>query len=239
MPFLPLEVLKSGALELGFELSPTQLDQLDAFAEMLIDANRKLNLTRITSPEDIVISHYLDSLTCLTTVPVEQNAHVIDVGTGAGFPGIPIAIARPDLSVTLLDSLRKRLDFLGEAASTLELRNVKAVHARAEDAGRESQYRDSYDLAVTRALANMRVLVELCLPFVKPGEYLIAQKGADVEDEVDRSRTIVGQLGAKVIRTKRVTVPHSDIEHTLVLVQKLRPTPETFPRKWKRIAERK
>ena len=238
MAFLPLDVLKSGTLELGVELSPTQLDQLDTFAQMLVDANRKLNLTRITSPEDIVTSHYLDSLTCLTAVTVEQNARVIDVGTGAGFPGVPIAIARPDLNVTLLDSQRKRLDFLSEATRTLGLSNLQTVHARAENAGREGQHRDAYDLAVTRALANMRVLVELCLPFVKAGGYLVAQKGAGIEEELERARPVNGQIGGKLVGVQRVTVPHSDVEHTLVLVRKTKPTPETFPRKWKRIAER-
>ncbi|OFX15662.1 MAG: hypothetical protein A2Z18_10895 [Armatimonadetes bacterium RBG_16_58_9] len=238
MAFLPLDLLTSGAAELGIHLSPTQLDQLDTFAGMLVETNRKLNLTRITGPEDIVTGHYLDSLTCLTAVDIERGSSVIDVGTGAGFPGIPMAVARPDLNLTLLDSLRKRLDFLSEAARSLGLANVETMRARAEDVGRDGTHREAYDFAVTRALANVRMLVELCLPFVKTGGYLIAQKGADIEGELDRARPIIGQLGGKLVEVKRVTIPHSDIERTLVLIEKVKPTPDTFPRGWKKMAAR-
>ena len=144
-PFLPLELLRSGASELGMDLTRTQLEQFDAFAELLVETNRKFNLTRITDPRDIVLNHYLDSLTCLRAIKIERDSSVVDVGTGAGFPGIPIKIARPDLALGLLDSSRKKLRFLSAAAGELGLENVEVIHVRAEEAGRKVGLREKYD----------------------------------------------------------------------------------------------
>ncbi len=239
MAFLPLELLASGALELDLELSSAQLEQFDEFARMLVEANRKHNLTRITDPHDIVTRHYLDSLTCLSAREIDRGSKVIDVGTGAGFPGIPMAIARNDLKLTLLDSLRKRLTFLEEAARELGLTNVEMVHARAEDAGRDRAHREVFDVAVTRALSRVKVIVELCLPLVKVGGCLIVQKSKDVEDELDEARAMMGQLGGRLAEVARLTIPHTDIKRCLVIVEKVKPTPEGFPRPWGRIADGK
>ena len=239
MAFLPLELVSSGASELGIELSCEQLGQFDEFARMLVEANRKHNLTRITDPHDIVTRHYLDSLTCLSARAIDSGSSVIDVGTGAGFPGIPMAIARNDLKVTLLDSLRKRLAFLEDAAGKLGLSNVETVHARAEDAGRDSAHREVYDVAVTRALSRVKVIVELCLPLVRVGGYLIAQKSKDVEHELDEARAMIGQLGGRLSEAARLTIPYTDIQRSLVIVEKTKPTPDEFPRRWGRIAATK
>ena len=160
------QLLASGANELGMNLSDRQLDMFDAFTAMMLEWNTKLNLTRITDPEEIAVKHYLDSLVLLAKVEVPEGSSVIDIGTGAGFPGIPLKIARPDLRLTLLDSVRKRLAFLEAAVSELSLSDVEVVHSRAEDAARDKHLRERFDYAVARAVAGLNILAELCLGLV-------------------------------------------------------------------------
>lgn len=239
MPFLPIDLLRTGARDLGIELADDQLDQLDRFAEMLVETNRRLNLTRITDPEEIVTGHYLDSLTCLPTFSPSDGAKCIDVGAGGGFPGIPIAIARPDLAVTLLDAARKRVDFLARAAAELGLTNVRAHHGRAEDLGRDRSHRESYDVAWARAVAEMQVLVELCLPLVRVGGAFVAQKSEDVADEVADAKPLAGQLGGGTPEIRRIRIPHTQISRSIVVVRKTRRTPPAFPRPYARIMRRR
>ena len=207
MPFLPLELLRDGAFELGTALSDAQLDQLDEFAIFMVETNRTHNLTRVVEPEAIATLHILDSLTTLAAADFRKNATLVDVGAGAGFPGIPIAIARPDLSVTLVDSTRKKTDFLSRAITRLGISNAVAIHARAEDLGHEKGHREHYDIACARALAEMSVLAELCLPLVRIGGITIAQKAAGIAAEVDRARPVIGQLGGRVERSVSIGSP--------------------------------
>ena len=236
--FLPLDLLSSGARELGVELCDAALRQLDEFARLLVDRNRSLNLTRITDPREIVINHYLDSLTCLAAASFEPGARVIDVGTGAGFPGIPIAVARPDLRIILMDSTRKKLAYVQEAAGQIGLTNVELLNARAEGAGHDPSHRESYDIVLTRALSEMRVVVELCLPLARVGGLLIAQKGVGIEEEVNAALPVIGQLGGRLDGVERIRLPHTDMPRALAVVSKVKPTPPGFPRPYARIVRR-
>lgn len=234
--FLPLELLRDGARELGVELSDTQLAQLDAFASQLVETNKTLNLTRITEPEEIVTEHYLDSFTCLAAAKIKQGSRVIDIGTGAGFPGAPIKIARPDLDVTLLDSSGKKLSFINETLKSIGIEDAGLVHARAEEAGRDHEHREKYDVAFARALSEMKVVAELALPLVRVGGLLIAQKSEGADEEIEAARAIIGQLGGRIEKIVRVSIPHTDIVRQLVVVWKTKPTPQQFPRAYSRIA---
>ena len=239
MPFLPLDILKTGASELGIELFEQQLDQLDRFAALVVEANSKFNLTRITEPRDIVVNHYLDSLLCLWSLEPAKGARVIDVGTGAGFPGVPIKIVRPDLDVTLLDGTMKKVRFLAEAAESLGLQGVEAVHGRAEALGHEKAHRERYDVVYARALADLRALAEMCLPLVRVGGFVVAAKSAEIESEIEAARSIVGQLGGAIEKIVRTHIPGTDIPRVIVVLVKLKPTPAAFPRSYPRIAGRK
>lgn len=248
---LPIEMLKDGARELGIELSDDQLWQLDRFAQLLVKANKTLNLTRITDPTEIVVSHYLDSFTCLAAVKIKPNARVIDIGTGAGFPGVPVKIVRSDLDVTLLDSAAKKLKFvesaLCELAESSKQRaespeggpiSCRLVHARAEEAGRDSAHREHYDVAFARALADMKVLAELALPLVKVGGILIAQKSEGADEEIDAARPLIGQLGGRIENIRRIAIPSTDIIRQLVVIIKAKPTPPQFPRPYAQITRK-
>ena len=236
MPFLPLDLLKSGASELGIELDGIQLDQFDRFAAFMVETNRKFNLTRITDPEAIVTNHILDSLTCLWAVDLPIGAKVIDVGTGAGFPGIPVKIARPDLHVTLLDGTFKKVKFLSEAIALLSLGGIEPVHGRAEELAHEKGHRERYDAVYVRALSELKPLVEMCLPFAKVGGRLVAQKGPEIEEELAAARPMIGQLGGAVEKTVRTHIPGTDVARTLVVISKIKQTPRQYPRAYAKIA---
>lgn len=235
MPLLPLDALESGASDIGIELSDSQLALLDRFASLLVDANSRFNLTRITEPSEIVTGHYLDSLLYLWAVDISEGAAVIDVGTGAGFPGVPLKIARPDLSVTLVDSTAKKVRFLEEAISELGLEGVTAIYARAEDLGRDKNHREHYDIVVTRALAEIRVLAELCMPLARVGGRVVVSKGEEIDAELAAGRPMVGQLGGIVEKTVRTRIPGADIPRRFVVTAKVKVTPEQFPRSYAQI----
>lgn len=236
MTAIPLDLLKSGAHELGIELTDAQLNLFDLFASFLVETNQKFNLTRITEPEEIVKSHYLDSLTCLSALDVNQNARIIDVGTGAGFPGIPIKIVRPDIYAVLTDATFKKTNFISEAIEKLKLENIEPVHARAEEIGHDSAFRETFDISYARALSELKVVAELCLPLVKVGGYLVAQKSADISEEIADAKTIIGQLGGKVSDIVTIRIPYTEIERKLIIVKKIKQTPPQFPRAYTKIA---
>ncbi|MCD7904067.1 MAG: 16S rRNA (guanine(527)-N(7))-methyltransferase RsmG [Clostridiales bacterium] len=201
------------------------------YKELLLDWNGKINLTAITDEYEIAYKHFLDSLSPLKFTDFNGKS-VIDVGTGAGFPGLPVKIAEPSVRLVLLDSLNKRVNFLKEVVSALGLRDVDCIHQRAEEAAR-TPLRENFDFALSRAVADMSVLAELCLPFVKVGGYFIALKGPEPEAEVKKAEKAVKLLGGRTEKTEKITI--CDFTHTLVYIKKVRPTPKTYPRQYSKI----
>jgi 16S rRNA (guanine527-N7)-methyltransferase len=225
-----IELLKEGAKEYSVILSNEQTDKFSQYARLLVEWNEKINLTAITDPEGIVIKHFLDSLSIAEFIPDETKT-LIDVGTGAGFPGIPLKIIRENLKVTLLDSLEKRVKFLNEICNNLKLKDIFSVHGRAEDFGVNKNYRERFDSVTARAVANLPVLLEYCLPFVKIGGMFIAMKGPDGKEELKESQKALDILGGEVMDAKIFTLPNSDIERYVILIKKCRHTPTNYPRK--------
>ena len=208
---------------------PALIEPLETFSRMLLEKNQVMNLTAITDPRDVAVLHLLDSL-ALTGLAGLEGRTVVDVGTGAGFPGVPLAIARPSARVTLLDSLGKRVDFLRESCRTLGLDNVECVHGRAEEFAGER--RETFDLAVSRAVAALPVLCELCLPLVKVGGAFWAMKSVDTEEEISASKTAVKVLGGRIQAVSDYTIPTTEVVHRVVCIQKTAPTPKKYPRRF-------
>ncbi len=217
-------------LLLDIGLSEAQALQFETYFKLLIEWNEKINLTAITEESEVITKHFIDSVMCLESGVFEDGSKVIDVGTGAGFPGIPLKIAKSSLDVTLLDSLAKRLNFLGEVVDSLSLENVATVHARAEDGGRVEALREKFDIAISRAVANLSTLSELCLPFVKVGGCFISMKGPGVEEELDSAKKAINILGGKVEKIIPYEIPTTDLNHNLVVIRKISKTPAKFPR---------
>lgn len=233
-----LSNFKKDLEELHIILSSGQLDQFLQYYEMLIEKNKVMNLTAITEFDEVMKKHFVDSLSLVNVFDLNGSFSLIDVGTGAGFPGIPLKIAFPDLKVTLLDSLQKRVGFLQEVIEKLGLREIEAVHGRAEDFARPEQMREKFDLCVSRAVANLSVLSEYCLSYVKVGGKFISYKSDKVsmeseqhKTEIERAEHAISVLGGKLIEQKEFTLPSSDIYRNLIVIEKCRPTPKQYPRK--------
>ncbi|MDD2955542.1 MAG: 16S rRNA (guanine(527)-N(7))-methyltransferase RsmG [Oscillospiraceae bacterium] len=222
------EKLISLAEAAGVALTPQMAEQFDRYAGLLVEWNEKMNLTAITQPEEIVVKHFVDSLIPLAQFPVPQNASVIDVGTGAGFPGLPWKIARPDLKLTLLDSLNKRLNFLNEVLSQLQITG-ETVHARAEDGGKNPQYRERFDIATARAVANLTALSEYCLPYVNVGGYFLALKSGQIDDELEQAKPAIRLLGGKCREIIPYALPDGS-GRSLIVLEKISQTPAKYPR---------
>ena len=216
---------------LGLTLSPEQEAAFDVYTHELADWNAHTNLTAITAPDDVRVRHFLDSLTVLAAVPLAAGAHVIDVGTGAGFPGLPLAIVRPDLRVTLIEATGKKLAFCQHVAEQLNLRSVAFVHARAEEAGHMPDLREQGDLVVARAVARLPALLEYLLPLTRVGGLAVAMKGHTAADEAKDSTRALKLLGGKLREVREFALPGLDEPHALVLVNKVAPTPKGFPRR--------
>lgn len=221
--------------EAEFDLpQPEQLaERFDRYAELLVDWNQKINLTAITAPDDIVIKHFVDSLLLLKAYDVPQGAKMIDVGTGAGFPSVPVAMVRGDIRLTLMDSLNKRINFLTELSAELGV-SAACVHARAEEFGNKAEFREQYDVACARAVAHLRELSEYCLPFVKVGGGFVALKSVGLEQELEEAKAAIGILGGKVEDICRFTLPDG-AERAIAVIRKIRPTPKKFPRPYGKI----
>ncbi len=226
---LPLEVLlKEGAADFGVRLDDTMTTQLLEYKRILLEWNQKMNLTAIEEDREVIQKHFIDSLSIMPFLKDVRT--MIDIGTGAGFPGIPVKIAQPALEVVLLDSLEKRVGFLKEVLSSLKLEGISAIHSRAEDAGAASLYRERFDAAAARAVASLPVLLEYCLPFVRTGGIFVAMKGSIGQEAADAKKAL-DILGGSIEEIKEFTLPGSDMKRTIVIVRKLRQTPTKYPRK--------
>ena len=221
------ETLEHGLEALGLDNS--RIPDLERFAALMLERNQVMNLTAITEPRDVASLHLLDSLALIREAALETEK-IVDVGAGAGFPGMPLAIVKPSLHLTLLDSLGKRVDFLREAAEALGLENVECVHARAEEFA--AQQRERFDAAVSRAVAALPVLCELCLPLVKPGGRMLAMKSSHSEEEIAQARTAIRTLGGELEWVKDYTIPTTEVVHRIVCIRKIAPTPKKYPRRF-------
>lgn len=227
------ELLKTGFAQMKLTVSDAQIAQLKDFTARMLETNKVMNLTGITDPAEIATKHLLDCASLLTAADFSGKT-VVDVGCGAGFPGMPLHLLCPDCQLTLLDSLGKRIKFLQSCIDGMELEHIEAVHARAEEFA--AKHRESYDFAVSRAVAQLNVLAELSLPLVKPGGYFIAMKGKESDAEIDEAKHAIAVLGGKIDRIVDYTIPHTDITHRLVVVQKNKPTPKQYPRPFRKIS---
>lgn len=225
------KLLAQAAAEYGLHLSESQLAAMDTYYRLLIEWNEKINLTAITQPHEVAVKHMIDSLSCYQEDIFSSGTGIIDVGTGAGFPGIPLKIYQPHLKLTLMDSLNKRLLFLREVTDSLALDGVDIVHARAEEGGKNKQHREKYQIAVSRAVARLNVLCELCLPFVKTGGWFIALKGAQYEEEVAEAARAITVLGGRLERTVPVNLPGLADKRAVIYIRKTAATPADYPRR--------
>lgn len=230
-PIVYQTALVDGARALGLTLSPEQADRFNRYAAELIDWNRRVNLTAISDPLEIVHKHFLDSLSTIAACDLRPAERIVDVGSGAGFPGLPIRIARPDVRLTLLEATRKKCDFLRHVVAVLGLNDVAIVNARAEAAGRDPAHREQYDVAIARAVAEMATLAEYLLPFARIGGRVAAQKSGEVEAEVERAGAAIAVLGGRLQHIVSVSVPGLNEARAIVIVQKVAPTPGRYPRR--------
>lgn len=225
-----LHILTEGLAQMG--LPTCAAPRLAEFAGMVLEKNKVMNLTAITDDADFAALHLLDSAVLLTIADF-RGKKVVDVGTGAGFPGMPLRILEPDFDLTLLDSLGKRIAFLQDTCAQMGLARVEAVHARAEEFA--ADHRESYDIATSRAVAALNVLCELALPLVRVGGCFLAMKSVDSDAEIDAARGAIGQLGGHIRAIRNYTIPGTDVQHRVVIIDKLRPTPQQYPRAFAKI----
>ena len=224
-------ILEDGCQAFGVTLTEKQIEQFEKYYELLVEWNKVMNLTGITEFDEVMQKHFVDSAAAAKYVEMEKVNSLIDVGTGAGFPGIPLKILYPHLQVTLLDSLNKRIKFLEEVVDNLGLTGIETVHGRAEDAAKKAEYREQFDLSVSRAVANLASLTEYCLPFVKVGGKFVSYKSVSVDEEIAQSKKAVYVLGGEIGKVEKFNLPESDMERALVIIEKKRSTPKKYPRK--------
>ncbi len=223
------KILADSSKQAGFSLSLLQLEQFDKYYQMLVETNKVMNLTAITEPQEVAVKHMVDSL--MAYDDYFPGKVLADVGTGAGFPGIPLKIYCPSLKVVLIDSLAKRLNFLQQVIAELGLEDITCVHLRAEDAGKNAAHREKYDIVTARAVARLSVLAEYCLPLVKVNGSFVALKGAKYKDEIAVSAKALNILGGRLIKAQEVALPGLDDGRAVISIQKIKPTPKAYPRK--------
>ncbi len=230
------ELISTGLTELGLSGSvPADgAEQLACYGAMLIEQNKVMNLTAITEPRDVATLHMLDCAPLLDCGRM-QGKSLIDVGTGAGFPGMVLKILCPSLNITLLDSLEKRLNWLNTVAAELNVTGLTTIHGRAEEFGLDQEYREQFDFATARAVADLRLLCEMCLPFVKVGGRFLSMKSVDSDQELEQARTAIEKLGGRVAGCHDYAIPHTDVKHRVVVIDKVAPTPAGYPRRWAKI----
>ena len=215
--------------KMNISLLKEQYGQFYAYMELLIEWNEKMNLTAITEPKEIILKHFIDSITILKYI--DDNSKLVDVGTGAGFPGVPLSIMNPTLKITLVDSLNKRLIFLQEVVKELNLKNIEIVHARAEEFGQNKNYREKFDIATSRAVANLATLSEYLVPLVKIGGKIISMKASNAKEEINDAQKAIEVLGGKIEKIEEFDLPESDIGRTIIIIDKNKCTPAIYPRK--------
>ena len=225
------EIFESKLNELGITLTDNQKEQFVKFYELLVEWNKVMNLTGITEYEEVNEKHFVDSLSIVKAIDINKVETVIDVGTGAGFPGIPLKIAFPHLNVVLLDSLNKRIKFLNAVIDELGLQDIKTIHGRAEDFAKQVDYREQFDLCVSRAVANLATLSEYCIPYVKKNGLFVPYKSGEIEDELEQSKKAVHVLGGKIQDVVKFQLPGSEIGRSFVIINKLQNTAKKYPRK--------
>ena len=229
-----LKLFSQGLEELRIDLSNDQIDQFVKFYEMLVEKNKVMNLTGITEFNEVIVKHFIDSLALVKVIDKDKlsdDISIIDIGTGAGFPGIPLKIAFPEIRITLLDSLNKRINFLKEVSEELGFENIEFIHGRSEDFGRNPQYREKFDICVSRAVANLATLSEFCVPFVKVEGSFVSYKAGDCGEEISNSIKAVEKMGGKIINQLEYVVPTSDLNRVLLVIKKEKATPKLYPRK--------
>lgn len=225
------EILSEGLKRWDIDIKTSQIEQFKTLTNIMLEYNEKVNLTRITKVDEVIKLHYLDSLSVLNALDIPKNAKVIDVGTGAGFPGLPLKIIREDLDITLLDSLNKRIDYLKMAIEKLGLSKISAVHARSEELAQDITHREKYDVVVSRAVASLPKLCEFCMAFVKLDGYFVAYKGKEPQNEAEFSENAIETLGGQLLEIKEISIYKSDTQHNLVIIKKIKSTPKEYPRK--------
>ncbi len=222
------ELLEKASI-LSVRFSVEQMEQFYKYMNLLIEWNEKMNLTAIIEPSEIILKHFIDSITILKDI--KDDSTVVDVGTGAGFPGIPLSIMNPTLKITLVDSLNKRLIFLQEVIKELNLKNVELIHARAEEFGRNKKYREKFDIATSRAVANLATLSEYLLPLVKINGQAISMKAGNASQEIEEAQKAIKTLGGHINRIDEFYLPQTDIARTIIIIDKIKETPNQYPRK--------
>ena len=225
------DLMKRAANEAGLELTELEYEQFIKYMRLLQEWNEKINLTAITDDEEVIKKHFIDCIKAFKSDAIKNAKTIIDVGTGAGFPGLPIAIMNPNVKVTLLDSLNKRINYLNTVVRELGLKNVTTIHSRAEDGARKPELREKFDVATSRAVANMAVLSEYCMPYVKKDGYFVALKGPYVDEELKNATNAIKTLGGELKEIIEVSIEETDLKHNIVEVKKLNPCSKTYPRK--------
>lgn len=225
------ELLKKGITEFNIDVDEKMIDDFSMYREILVEWNQKMNLTGIEDEKEVFIKHFLDSVSIFKNGYIKDNMKVIDVGTGAGFPGLPMKIAKRSLDVTLLDSLNKRINFLQEVCKKIYIDDVEFIHGRAEDFGQDENYREQYDIATARAVAGLPVLMEFCVPFVKVGGYFICLKGPNADLELEESKKAMETLEVKFIEKIDIKLPEIELNHNILVFEKIQNTPSKYPRK--------
>lgn len=223
--------IKEAFAELDHQITDRQAEQFHRYYELLVETNKVMNLTAITEFPDVLTKHFVDSGALMKLTDLKECKKLIDIGTGAGFPGIPLKILFPHLQVTLLDSLNKRIKFLQQVVDELDLTQVELLHGRAEDYAHKKEYREKYDICVSRAVANLSTLSEYCIPYVKKDGYFIPYKSGKVEDELNQAEYAIKQLGCVTEKVEKMVLPSTNIERTFVFIRKNRPTATKYPRK--------
>lgn len=231
-----IELLKSDAEKLGLSIDDGKIMQFQKLAELLVEQNKTMNLTAITDPDGIAVKHFADSISVMTATEFAENARVLDVGTGAGFPGIPLLIMRPDLDLTMLDSTAKKLKYVANTVEELGL-SANVLHTRAEEAGQSKEYRETFDIVCSRAVAALNVLCEYCLPFVKVGGYFAAMKAAKAQEEIDGAKAAIKLLGGKIVEEKSFRLSDGG-ERNIIIIKKISHVPPKYPRVSAQIAKK-